>query len=94
MEVNGLGSAHSASLFKASRTHSPSPNLESRPLSPRDTVEISAAGRAAESAAKTPLRAERLARIKAEIDAGTYDTPERLEAALERMFVAHGIGDE
>ena len=31
-------------------------------------------------------RAERLARIKAEIDAGTYETDDKLESAVERML--------
>jgi len=31
-------------------------------------------------------RAEKLARIKAEIEAGTYDTDEKLEASIDRMF--------
>ena len=36
-------------------------------------------------------RAERLARIKGEIDAGTYDTDAKLEAALMKMFQSNGI---
>lgn len=36
------------------------------------------------SAAET--RADRLARIQREIAAGTYETPEKLEAAVERML--------
>lgn len=36
-------------------------------------------------------RAERLARIKAEIDAGSYDTDAKLEAALLKMFDRNGI---
>ncbi len=35
---------------------------------------------------QTESRAERLARIKAEIDAGTYDTDEKLESAVDRML--------
>lgn len=31
-------------------------------------------------------RAQRLARIRAEIEAGVYETPEKLEIALGRMF--------
>lgn len=31
---------------------------------------------------------ERLARIKAEIEAGVYETPEKLEIAIDRMFGA------
>ena len=32
------------------------------------------------------MRAERLAQIKAAIDDGTYDTDEKLDAALSRML--------
>ena len=31
-------------------------------------------------------RADRVARIRAEIERGEYDTPERFEAAMERML--------
>jgi hypothetical protein len=34
-----------------------------------------------------PRRAQRLAAIRALIDAGTYETHERLEAALDRFLV-------
>lgn len=33
-----------------------------------------------------PVRRELVERIKAEIAAGTYETPERLEAAIERLL--------
>jgi negative regulator of flagellin synthesis FlgM len=32
------------------------------------------------------VRAERLAQIKAAIEAGTYETPEKLEAALSKLL--------
>jgi hypothetical protein len=38
------------------------------------------------------IREELVARIRLEIMAGTYDTPEKLEAALERL--ADRLGDE
>ena len=34
---------------------------------------------------RSPI-AERLARIQREIAAGTYETPEKLEAAIDRML--------
>ena len=42
------------------------------------------------------LRAERLAQIKEAIENGAYDTDEKLEAALLRMFDSLGIdlGDD
>ncbi|MEZ6147245.1 MAG: hypothetical protein R3B91_17850 [Planctomycetaceae bacterium] len=38
------------------------------------------------SPAHNESRAERLARIKAEIEAGTYETTEKLDSAVERMM--------
>ena len=37
------------------------------------------------------IRQERLAQIKAAIENGTYDTDEKLEAALGKMFDTMGI---
>jgi|GEM_PF-2397718 len=34
----------------------------------------------------TETRAQRIERIRREIQAGTYDTPEKLEAAIDRMM--------
>lgn len=33
-----------------------------------------------------PARAERLRRIRAQIEAGVYDTPEKFEAAIDRLY--------
>jgi negative regulator of flagellin synthesis FlgM len=33
-----------------------------------------------------PIRADLVARVRREIAAGTYDTPEKLDAALERLL--------
>jgi negative regulator of flagellin synthesis FlgM len=56
------------------------------PVSPKDEVEISAVGKMLDDASRTPgIREQRLAEIKAAIEAGTYDTPEKLELALARM---------
>jgi negative regulator of flagellin synthesis FlgM len=65
-----------------------------RPASPRDEVEISEASRMFDQLSQSSaVRAERLAQIKAEIDAGTYETPEKLEAALLKLFGEAGLGD-
>jgi negative regulator of flagellin synthesis FlgM len=56
------------------------------PVSPKDEVEISAVGKMLDDASRTPgIREQRLAEIKAAIEAGTYETPEKLELALARM---------
>ena len=40
-----------------------------------------------------PARARRLAEIRAMIDAGTYDTADRWDAALSRLFTTVGDCD-
>ena len=60
----------------------------SKPISsPQDELEISSAGRMLdEMTNNSEMRAERLAQIKASIDDGTYETDEKLDAALSRML--------
>jgi negative regulator of flagellin synthesis FlgM len=55
--------------------------------SPRDEVSISSAARLLEQARVDPnVRAERLAEIHTAIANGTYETPAKLEAAVERLL--------
>ena len=52
-------------------------------MTPKDELELSAAGRALDRVGDSPeVRAERLAQIKEAIDNGSYDTDEKLDAAL------------
>jgi hypothetical protein len=51
-----------------------------------DVVEISSAAMLAAKIQEVPeIRVELVERVKAEIAAGTYETPERIEAAVERL---------
>ncbi len=50
-------------------------------------VEISTAAALAEKVRQIPdVRAELVARVKDEIAAGTYETPERIDAAVDRLM--------
>jgi negative regulator of flagellin synthesis FlgM len=54
---------------------------------PRDHVEISPLGQMLDGISRLPeIRHERVEEIRRQIAEGTYDTPERLELALDRMF--------
>jgi negative regulator of flagellin synthesis FlgM len=92
MDVNGPGSIQSAFPIKSAQ---PSADVQksapARPVAPRDEVEISEAGKMLDNLNRSgEVRAERLAQIKAAIDNDTYETPEKLEQALERLL--HEIG--
>jgi flagellar biosynthesis anti-sigma factor FlgM len=68
------------------------PQRLAKPPAQADQVEISSAGMMLDQLSQQPdLRAERLNQIKAAIADGTYDTDEKLEAALSRMFDTLGI---
>jgi negative regulator of flagellin synthesis FlgM len=97
MDVRGVGSVTGTT---PSRPASPPPAREPaapKPRSPRDVLDLSQAGKMLDQLSQNPdVRQERLARIKEAIANGTYDTDEKLEAALAKLFDAHGIelGDE
>lgn len=102
MDVSGMGPVQgSNSLRPAASAGVPNPSTpvtnQSPLTSPQDELHISAAGQMLDRLSETPeMRAERIAQIKEAIDNGEYDTDEKLEAALARMFEVHGfdLGDE
>ena len=94
MQVNGPGSVSGTRPVgrtqPISEVHKPESGKPA--LSPRDEVTISKASRMFDRLSQSSeVRAERLAQIKAEIDAGTYDTPEKMEAALSKLFSEAGL---
>ena len=96
MEVRGPGFVSNAAPIQGARPATGPAAVASKPPLevPQDEVELSAAGQLMGKLTEgtdASLRAERLARIKSEIDAGTYDTDAKLEAALLKMFQSNGI---
>jgi negative regulator of flagellin synthesis FlgM len=54
---------------------------------PRDRVEISPIGRMLDDVARLPeIRHEKVEQIRREIASGIYETPEKLEVALDRLL--------
>ena len=95
MEVHGIGPVQGSSPISASRPAAEVQRTsETKPIASRDEVEISSGGKMLENLHQSPdVRAERLAQIKAAIEAGEYETPEKLEAALSRMLSEIGLDD-
>ena len=87
MEVRGLSSASPMSpLSRPEATPGPEKSQGVAPTTPKDEVEISEVGKMLDDASRTPgIREQRLAQIKAAIEAGTFESPEKLELALNRM---------
>jgi len=57
------------------------------PATANDTVEISQVARLLGKVAEIPeVRAEKIAAVKAQIQAGTYITPEKIDITVERLL--------
>jgi len=77
--AQSIGPPHGVRLDQAAR---PSP---AAPI--QDELTISEAAEALERARQVPeIRADLVARVRAEIAAGVYETPEKLEIALDRLL--------
>jgi len=89
MDVTGPGSIQGGFSFQRVKSAAKPASTESvsKTMAPVDQLDISEAGKLMSGPQDmSDITAERLAQIKAEIDAGTYDTPEKLETALMRML--------
>lgn len=55
-----------------------------------DRVEVSSTARFLEVLKKNPIREDLVDRVKREIEAGTYETPEKMQAAIQEMLADEG----
>jgi len=88
MSVTGPGAVQAGIPIRQTPPAVPPARPSETPsIVPRDELEISTVGRMLQELQQTGMvRAERLAKIKAAIDAGEYETPEKLEAALTKLL--------
>ena len=89
MNIQGPSSIHGAQSVKG--PHSSHRTNHSKPTQstsgPSDQLDISPAAEAAAQAAESgDIRADLVARVRGEIAAGTYETPEKLGAALDGLL--------
>jgi len=84
--INGVHNA--ASIQQAAAVNPAAPTQAAAPAAQAsDVVEISTIAQlAAKIQELPPIRTELVERVKAEIAAGTYDTPERMDIALNRLM--------
>jgi len=88
MQIHGPTQLHGAQPINAPHSARVSPPAE-RTFSPQiqDEVSISDAARLAEQVRQMPeIRQELVDRIRAQIASGSYETPEKLDLAVERLL--------
>lgn len=97
MDVAGTGPASGATPARDGGAKAPSSQGPSASVPVGDDIANSAVEKMSDRKLPAPeSRAERLARIKEAIERGDYDTDEKLDAALSKMFDSLGIdlGDD
>jgi len=96
MEVTGPGSVSGALPIKPTPPGAQAPKPEqTKPVPAGDEVEISSAGKMLDKLNQSPeVHAERLAQIKAAIQAGEYETSAKLEAAVQKLLDEIGVDGE
>ncbi len=92
MQINGAHQIHGGHALKGPHfnqrpQHAAGPNA----AQPADQLDISPAAQAAsESGTTDGIRADLVARLRSEIQSGTYETADKLESAVDRLFDALG----
>lgn len=85
--ISGTHHVHSAHALKGPHRR-PAPQAEGTQRSQTvDQLDISAAASQAAATSDTgAIRADKVAEIRSQIASGTYETPEKLDAALDRLL--------
>jgi len=89
MEVTGPGSVQGAVPIRQVSKSGPPTQSPTGPSVPKDELDISDVARKLETLNQlADVRDVRLAQIKAAIEAGEYETPDKLEFAVDRLLDA------
>lgn len=84
MHINGTGPVNNLSSIKpSSRPNGVDKTHQAASVQPSDELMLSGEAKALSS---SEVRMDRVNQIKQQIASGTYETPEKLEAALDRML--------
>jgi negative regulator of flagellin synthesis FlgM len=87
MKIVGSTLVHSSQAISGSfRSAGTATAAPANSLAETDQLDISPAADLASRSLDGAARNERLAQIRAEIEAGTYETDEKLNAALDRLL--------
>jgi negative regulator of flagellin synthesis FlgM len=84
MQIHGTSHLHGPQSLQG--PHWNRPASPTQKMQGADQVDISAAADAAVSAAEGDIRTDLVARVRSEIAAGAYETPDKIAIAMDRLF--------
>ncbi len=88
MDVRNIGALGGSQAIRTVSSAAPfQPTAEARPISPKDELQLSSASTiSSPKDVESAFRSQRLAQIQQQIADGTYETPEKLERAVDRLL--------
>jgi negative regulator of flagellin synthesis FlgM len=88
MEIRGIGGSQGAQpIYPRLAVFGVESGASAAAAAPRDQVEISPLGQMLDGISSLPeIRQERVEEIRRQIAAGTYETPEKLERAMDNLL--------
>lgn len=86
MNINGIGNSSPVQKIVSKPVYREVSTDGTGVSRPADKLELSGATHLMGLLKKNDIRADKVAQIKAQIDAGTYETPDKLDAATDRLL--------
>lgn len=84
--INGIGPTHSVNPAQATRPAAKAPETTATPANRTDRVELSNVNALLTKLKTNDVRTDMVADIKAQIEAGTYETDDKLDAAIDKLM--------
>lgn len=87
MQIHGINQTHGLGGPHFARANQAPPTTSAQPIDQLDISEAAQAASRAEAATSSgEIRADLVAQLRSEIAAGTYETTEKLDAAITRLL--------
>ncbi|HEV2292601.1 MAG TPA: flagellar biosynthesis anti-sigma factor FlgM [Tepidisphaeraceae bacterium] len=84
--INGVGHNSPVNPIVSNPIHKSIPAEAPRQMGATDKVELSGMSHLLKALKTNDVRTDKVADIKAQIEAGTYETDEKMDAAVDRML--------
>lgn len=84
--INGIGSSSPVQKIVSQPIQKQIPTDPPAQLPVMDKVELSTQAVYLDSLKKNDIRADKVADIRAQIEAGTYETPDKLDSAIDKLL--------
>ncbi|MGE5611522.1 MAG: flagellar biosynthesis anti-sigma factor FlgM [Bacillota bacterium] len=84
--INGVGNNTPIQKVTSHPVTSKTPTVDSKPLGSSDKLELSGMSHLLKSLKSNDIRTDKVAAVRAQIEAGTYENDQKLDTAIDRLL--------